>query len=251
MNDDKNSGDGPADLSLLYLFRINIAYNRRFGCRFVSQMGVSEQNDLFKGSITCPGGVSIVKSSRFPRISFPAVLAACFFLAVMAGCSRSSKPGVAKLEAGSLTVDKGGYHMVFRKGDAFSDETHMIFGIQVNGDDEDHDAYLAVIPMETVKSLKKQYADIDSCKGDGAYTARSYVQNVLLFGLSAEVMEAARHAYDSDLSAQRTGGDRICVRLQGHWLDYVDGTYQGMQLSFGVGREHMIYPESLTVASCN
>jgi len=178
------------------------------------------------------------------------MLAICLFLAVMTGYARSSKPGVVKTEANSLTVDKGSYHMVFRKGDALGDEAQMVFGIQVSGDDAGDDAYLAIIPMTTVRSLKARYADIDSCKGNGAYAARSHIQNVKLYGLSAEARNGLRQAYDSDQSAQRTGGDRICVQLRGHRLSYVDGTYGGLQLSFGAGHESMIYPESLTVFSC-
>jgi len=177
------------------------------------------------------------------------------FLLVMVclpGCSRKSgNAGKSELSGDTLTVDKGSTHAEFSLETPIED-TFMLFGIQAKGADY-QDGYLAAIPLTTVRKLKERYADIDSCKGDGASVARGHVQNLHPVGSSSEVMQALRAAYEQYLAAQRSGGDRICVHLRGQKLRYIQGTYMGMELgvpkSIG-GEMQLVYPESMQVVSC-
>jgi hypothetical protein len=126
------------------------------------------------------------------------------------------------VEQDTLTISRNKSYGVYRKQDVV-DTDYMVFGIQTFWDDRKKkgyadDAYLALIPLSTVRSLKQQYADIDSCNGDGAAVARNHVHNVYLYGASTEVKAATRIAFERDKNAQRTGGDRICLHVRGKRL---------------------------------
>jgi hypothetical protein len=158
-----------------------------------------------------------------------------------------------KLEGEQLSVVKGSYRMKFSLKTPL-DGDYMVFGVQTDkGKDDFDDGYLAVIPIKTVKTLKKTYADIDSCNGAGADAARSHVQNLHLFAYSPGVKTAMRAVFDQDLAAQRTGGDRICVRARGRLLDYDSGTYRGVEMTAprgANGEMQLLYPESIEIVSC-
>jgi hypothetical protein len=177
--------------------------------------------------------------------SFLRLLALGFALA---GCSNSNTK--VKTKGNSVAVEKGSYKLLFQKQTAL-DETYMVFGIQTDSK-EHYDGYVGGIPLDVVSELRKQYADIDSCNSAGSEAARGHVINFLLVGYSPEVKTAMRSARDMDLSAQRAGGDRICVHLRGHRVTYDSGAYLGMKfdINAGTGHENMISPESVAVVPC-
>jgi hypothetical protein len=97
------------------------------------------------------------------------------------------------------------------------EETYMLFGAAASGDFDSH-GWMAAIPIKMAARLKARYPDFTRCDSPGAAEAQNRVENIKIIAAKREhraVMRRIVSEFDSRISS---GGERLCVTVQGTWL---------------------------------
>ena len=132
-------------------------------------------------------------------------------------------------------------------------ETYMLFGgAQIDHQDAVSKITLAGLPGDDVRRIAARYPDFYMCKSEGAPLAQRKVVQLDLIPVDGRTMRTLESALDEFNDQIGSGGDRVCVRLNGNALDLesVQVRDAGESVTQHYGRNNFYLVKSAEVVDC-
>ncbi|MCP3914767.1 MAG: hypothetical protein GY711_04305 [bacterium] len=143
-------------------------------------------------------------------------------LALAAGCG-SSSPGPT-VTASEVQVSTSKMDVTLDRKQSF-DDTYMIFGgMPTNRDDMFTKITVVGLSMDDARPIYSRYPDFHTCKSAGASLAQQATKQMDIVPASDEVLEQLNETLAAHEESLRSGGDRVCVKLDGDVLQLASAT---------------------------
>jgi hypothetical protein len=142
-------------------------------------------------------------------------------IVMLAGCGKGSGPAVNGDEV-VVATDQLDVH--FSRGEPFS-ETYMIFGgMHTNHKNAINEITISALSMEDAVPIYAKYPDFDKCASPGAARAKKAIYQMNIVSSDSGVLKVLKKALSEHTRSLKRGGDRVCVRLEGAWLEMMAAT---------------------------
>lgn len=133
---------------------------------------------------------------------------------LLAGCTR----GVEVTDA-EVRIRTDDFDAVFARTGPLSD-TYLLFG---GGHFAEKNILapivLAALPLADAKAIHAAYPDFHRCASPGAEDAKARIVTLSVIASGSDVLDALRDALSRQDANLKSGGDRICIRVQGSTLE--------------------------------
>lgn len=133
------------------------------------------------------------------------------------GCGRTSL-AVSSSDTGTVVTTED-LEVHFRRVEPWS-ATYMIFGgLAIDQKNAVNKVTLMGLHLDDARRIHAEYPDFHRCSSPGARSAQSRTVQLNLVPSDAETLDELRAALDDHEASLKSGGDRVCVRVEGAALE--------------------------------
>lgn len=163
------------------------------------------------------------------------------------GAPGSGQEVHAEIDGGKLTYGVNGP----------AEETYMVFGGDTGGTSFAHGSFNG-IELQTILRIRKRHPDFTRCDSAGAPEAKRVSEHVNVVANPA-LLARFQVAMKEAAGREKSGGERLCATVKGHWLTFeqmekqgvvVTGEQYAAMLPGHATKQHFLHLESLETRDC-
>ncbi len=151
----------------------------------------------------------------------PWIMAWALGLSGLAGCG---KGGSVTVTGAEVTVATKDLDVRFSRTSSWSDTIMIFGGASLDHENAVNPITLAGLKIEDARGISESHPDFYRCNSAGAGLSQSLIAQFDLIPADSGILGILKDALDEFNANLRSGGDRVCVRLQGSELKLVSAT---------------------------